>query len=476
MSDTLDIKLNAYARPYMRPAKYKSLSGGRGSGKSHVFAALAVMRMAGWLPDYKPGPVRIASGREYKVNIPESVKRIVEEYIGKFGLADEFDIRRDWIDHRPTGSHLWFPAFGKDPNAFRSTFKVDVLWIEEAQFLSPYDMEVIAPSIFRDEDEDETDDGTYRDAEIWCSWNPILRTDWAWQRFIKQARQEDVHRHVTWKDNFWFPRGLREERAAMLVDDPEREPHVYGGQPDDGDGSTKVLPYSTLKACVLAWKAGLAPSEKERERFSYAGLDLADGGANKCSLTIRSGPVVEHRDRWPGVTGDLKPAAERAHRNVRASKLPIIRVSFDAATSGMRAELTRVQTAAADGPPYGIRPVGFGDAVGGPDIEYEVGRPNKMVFARLNIQMADALRLRANRTVRLLKGDRSIRPMDCLFIRDDLPDRDTYLEEMSRPIRRVRPDTGKWELEKAPDGQSSPDDFDSTCLAFVRDTLKLKAR
>ena len=473
---TLDIKLNSYAGPYMRPAKYKSLSGGRGSGKSWMFAALAVLRMAGWLPAYKPGPVRIASGREYRVNIPESVKRIVEYYIGEWGLSGEFDIRRDWIDHTPTGSHLWFPAFGKDPNAFRSTFKVDVLWIEEAQFLTPSDMEVIVPSIFRDEDEEREDDGIYRDAEIWCSWNPILRTDWAWQRFVKKARPEDVHNHVTWRDNAWFPRGLREEREAMLVDDPEREPHVYGGKPDDGDGASKVLPHSTLEACVRAWNAGLAPPESDRQRYCYAGLDLADGGANKCSLTVRAGPVVEFRDRWPGVTGDLRPAAERAHGGIRKAGLPVVRLSFDAATSGMRAELTRVQAKADDGSAYGVKPVGFGDAVNGPDVEYEVGRPNKRVFARLNIQMADALRLRANRTVRLMGGDKTVRPMDCLFIRDDLPDLDTYLEELSRPVRRISPQTGKWELDKSGGGGESPDDFDSTCLAFVRDTLKLRAR
>ena len=473
MSQRIDIKLNAFARPYMRPAKWKSLSGGRGSGKSRMFAQLAVMRMVGWLPDYPKGPVRIASGREHKVNIPESVKRVVELYIGEWGLSDEFDIRRDWIDHRPTGSHLWFPAFGQNPNAFRSTFKVDVLWIEEAQYLTPADMEVIAPSIFRDEDEAVPGDDAYRDAEIWMSWNPILRTDYPWQRFVKQARPGDVHRHVTWRDNAWFPRGLREEREAMLIDDPGREPHVYGGQPDDGDGSTKVMPYSTAEACVKAWKAGLAPAESERRPYSYAGLDLADGGANKCSLTIRSGPVVEFRDRWPGVTGDLRPAAERAHAGIVGTGLPVVRCSFDAATSGMRAELTRVRGLSAN---YGVKPVGFGGAVNGPDVEYEVGRPNKMVFARLNIQMADALRLRANRTVRLLNGDRSIRPMDCLFIRDDLPELDTYLEELSRPIRRISPTTGKWELDKTGDGGESPDDFDSTCLAFVRDTLKLRAR
>ena len=226
---------------------------------------------------------------------------------------------------------------------------------------------------------------------------------------------------------------------------------------------------------MRAWRR---PRESAGRRRCYAGLDLADGGANKCSLTDPK-PA-----RWSssatGGRGSLEtcvrlPSARTA-RHPQGPSLPVVRLSFDAVTSGMRAELTRVQTRAADGLPYGIRPVSFGGAVNGPDIEYEVGRPNKMVFARLNVQMADALRLRANRTVRMLNGDRAVDPMRCLFIRDDLPDLETYLEDLSRPIRRVSPQTGKWELEKAPDGTESPDDFDSTCLAFVRDTLKLRAR
>ena len=100
---------------------------------------------------------------------------------------------------------------------------------------------------------------------------------------------------------------------------------------------------------MRAWKAGLAPPLEQRQAHSYAGLDLAEGGANKCSLTIRAGPVVEYRDRWPGVTGDLRPAAERTHRGIRQCGLPVVRVSFDAATGGMRAELGRVQTRQNDG-------------------------------------------------------------------------------------------------------------------------------
>ena len=55
---------------------------------------------------------------------------------------------------------------------------------------------------------------------------------------------------------------------------------------------------------------------------------------------------------------------------------------------------------------------------------YERKLPSQEVFARRNIQMGDSLRLRANRTVRLLKandegrtlGDDEISPARALFI------------------------------------------------------------
>ena len=59
----------------------------------------------------------------------------------------------------------------------------------------------------------------------------------------------------------------------------------------------------------------------------------------------------------------------------------------------------------------------------------------------------------ANRTVRLLKDHKAgrvseIDPVDCLFIRSDLPDLRGLLADLTQPIRRQNPTTGKWELDK----------------------------
>ena len=72
-------------------------------------------------------------------------------------------------------------------------------------------------------------------------------------------------------------------------------------------------------------------------------------------------------------------------------------------------------------PDYQVLPVNFGGKVAGPGVMYEPRRTNEQVFARRNAQMAFNLRLRANRTVRLLNGDEDVDPASCLFIRSRHP-------------------------------------------------------
>ena len=123
--DTLRTEWPPWALPLMRPARYKSASGGRGSGKSEFFGRFAVLRMANLVPDYPPGPVRIASARDYEVNLDESVKIVVENAIREYGLSDEFDVKVQWIDHA-NGSHMFFPGVSRKVESFLSMADVDV--------------------------------------------------------------------------------------------------------------------------------------------------------------------------------------------------------------------------------------------------------------------------------------------------------------------------------------------------------------
>ena len=136
-------------------------------------------------------------------------------------------------------------------------------------------------------------------------------------------------------------------------------------------------------------------------------LDIAEGGKDKCAHVVRVGPTVEHIDKWPGVAGDLSQAARRSHEHNQ--DWGIFRLYYDA-SSPMRGEFNRIEPAVQ----YGVVPINFGGEVGGPNVLYEPRRPNNEVFRSRNIQMADALRLRAARTIRLRNGA-DVDPTTCLF-------------------------------------------------------------
>ena len=268
-----------------------------------------------------------------------------------------------------------------------------------------------------------------------------------------------------------------QERIACQRDEPELYPNIWEGKPDDSDGQHKLLPYALVAACVEAYRKGLAP--KPGAHRPRAGLDLAEGGADKCALVIATGPTIEYLDVWPGTTGDLRPAAVRAHDACMEHEVEAL---FYDASSQILGDFRRL------GAPYALRGEWFGGEVRGKDVLLERGRPprsNDQVFRNRAIQMAHALRLRAQRTVRLLKGG-DVDPHQCLFINPDciavgsiMRTLDAYLADLSTPIRRIPPGSGKWELDKRGGDEmaESPDPFDGTCLAFAGDSLLgLRAR
>ena len=446
-------------KPIFSRARYKSLRGGRGSGKSHSLAQLSVLRMANLVPDYQDGgAVRICSARQFQKQISESVKTAIEYYIKMLGFSKEFIVTKYEINH-VNGSHMWFPGFMRNPESLLSVEDVDVLWIEQAESIGD-EMEIIIPTIRKD------------DSEVWLSWNPSSRAQWCWNRFVLNPRPGDISIEMNYTDNPWFPKVLDDERLAFQIEEPDRYEHVYLGKPDDGDASRQVLPYSVIQKCVQAWKENpelIARLRKEAWPID-AGLDMAEGGKNKCGLVIRQGPLITLLKLWPGVAGDLSNAAAVANETVEDTG--VMHLYYDA-SSPMKSEFRRL------GVRYITRPVGFGGKVGGPDALYESRRPNSLVFKSRNIQMADAIRLRANRTVRWLGGDKSIDPLKCLFINPEISRMEHFLSELTQPVRRESPVTGKWELDKrgASGNEESPDSFDALCLAFARDSAKgLRAR
>ena len=441
---TLRVEIPEYAHDVLKPARYISLSGGRDGTKSHTFAIKAVLLAANLLPDYDDEPKRIASARALKVQIGESVKIVVEHYIDKFGLRSEFKSTTYTIDNLRTGAHILFPGVQRSVESFPSMEGLDVFWMEQAESLTD-EMDLIEPTLRK------------QSSEFWFSWNPTTRTGWCWRRFKQDPEPGDVIIHVNWRDNPWW---LESGNEALRRRHKRTEPELYDwkwlGAPLDTDGQHTVLPYRLLEACVDAYRQGLAPALTGRQ---YAGLDLAEGGADQCALVVRDGPTFCKVASWPGVTGDLSNAATTAKEH--CTDYNIVRIYYDA-SSPAKTDLRKSGF-------KGVIPVNFGGKVGGPEELYEPEVKNKDMFRSRNIQMAMALRLRALNTIRLINGE-NIDPARCLFIPHTLPHLPHILDELSQPTREFNVSTGRWELVKAAKGERSPDRFDGACLAWAVET------
>ena len=443
----MKVRLAEWAGPLFDHYRYKVLYGGRSSGKTEAVAAALVVQGA-------EEPLTMAIVREHLESITKSAKPALEKWIKRLGLEgrEDYEILKTEIRHA-NGTRMFFSGMSKvSEEDIKGWHDVNRTWYEEAHMMSIRSRNLLYPTVFRQ-----------KNSEIFFTFNPNNRTDPVYRDFVtgNWGKGSRYVRKVNYKDNPWFPEAEEELRREWELNDPQTYPHVWLGEPADADADKQVLAYDVLLACVEAWKKGLAPKQADAP-VTDSGLDMAEGGKDKCAQVIRRGPVVEFLDVWPGVAGDLSVAAVRAHENTQP--FDMYRLYYDA-SSPMKREFIAL------GADYGVRPVNFGGEVGGKDVFYEPKRRNGEVFRSRNIQMADALRLRANRTMRLLKGD-DVDPVECLFIRDDLPNLETFLADLTQPIRRQNPQTGKFELDKrgGDEKAASPDRFDALALAFSRDS------
>ena len=481
----MKVQFAPWFRPFTYPCEFKSIAGGRASGKSHHVAHFAVMRMAGLfsnpdhigliMPDgmpypyYPPGPIRILSGRQFSVSLKQSVKTVMEEAVFNIGLGDQFTIKNKEIEHR-NGSVCFFEGIDRNIDKHRSAANIDIWWFEEAQFLTHDHMRTILPTARHYAICPIT--GKRFVNEKWMVYNPKYRGDWAWDWFVENHREQDLHIHVNYDENPWCPPNMRMLAEVDKARFPDYYEHVWLGQPDDSDASAQVLPYRHVEACINAWDK--RPSLSPQMRTDM-GLDIAIGGTDFCAAAVRTGPIVHGIHTWNGVR-DLNIIARQAkdileEESDRHGVRPL-RIFFDGAHP-MEGSFNLVR------PPAAYESVLFGGAVMGKDSKWESKITNGDYFAKRNIQMGTALRLRAERTIRLLEeGGGAVDPNACLFINPDIKGIKRITSMLTQPTRRLNT-AGRWEIEKdAGDPMAkSPDEFDALCLAFHADlTGGLRAR
>lgn len=210
MQHTLQIPTARVFQPLLHPSRYKAAHGGRGSGKSHFFAGLAVEEGIA-IPGY-----RMLCVRESQKSIAESAKRLVEDTIQKYNAGDYFEVLDKLIRTRSGGLYTFTGMKDHTAESVKSMEGYRRAWVEEAQSLSAKSLQLLRPTM-------------RSDSELWFSWNPRFKRDPVDEFFRAHRIPDAIVVQANWRDNPWFPAELEAERQLDKANFPDEYDHVWEG-------------------------------------------------------------------------------------------------------------------------------------------------------------------------------------------------------------------------------------------------------
>lgn len=301
--------------PILQPKRFKILRGGRGGAKSHTIAQVLLMLSM-------QRKLRILCVREVQKSLKESSMQVLKDYIDRMKLAAWFDILRDEIRCKLTGSTFGFSGL-KDHTAdsIKSWEGADIVWVEEAHSVTAHSWNILIPTIRKP------------GSEIWASFNPDQESDYVYNRFVKNTDPKAWSVEVNWRDNPWFGDEMDDERRAMKALNDDLYAHIWEGKCRSMAGLLfkrrwfKRYPLGShppgLRPYMATDYAGAPdPDQPEREpdwnEFGVGGLD---NGGGLWFLDWYSGQE-DAADWLPGWIGLLKRHKPRA---VFEEKGPVLR-------------------------------------------------------------------------------------------------------------------------------------------------------
>lgn len=195
------------------PKRYKVLWGGRGAGRSWGVARALLIIGA-------QRPIRVLCAREFQNSISESCHKVLSDQIPKLKLDHFYDIQKQGI-YGANGTSFSFEGIKNNTTRIKSYEGVDYCWVEEAVKVSKTSWDILIPTIRKD------------GSEIWMTFNPELRTDETYTRFVLNANKtvkDSFVVHMTWRDNPWFPKDLLPEMEKMREEDYDSYLNVWEGE------------------------------------------------------------------------------------------------------------------------------------------------------------------------------------------------------------------------------------------------------
>jgi phage terminase large subunit len=214
MGKSLQIKTPEWSLPLLEASRYKGAWGGRGSGKSHMFAE---MMLEEHIINQSQSSVCV---REIQKSLNQSVKRLLEMKIQEMNAGAYFEVQDAVIKSKKADGRIIFQGMqNHTADSIKSLEGYDRAWVEEAQSLSQTSLDLLRPTIRKP------------GSELWFTWNPRQASDPVdlLLRGPTPPKDATVIR-VNYADNPWFPTVLKDEMEYDKRRDPDKYQHVWRGE------------------------------------------------------------------------------------------------------------------------------------------------------------------------------------------------------------------------------------------------------
>ena len=165
---------------------------------------------------------------------------------------NDFELTKNSIINRVTGSDFLFKGLWNNEQSIKSTEGIDIAWVEEAQTVSEKSLEVLTPTVRKD------------GSQIIYTYNRLLEEDPVHTRLVLAGRPNTLIINVNYDIALkygWIPKVILDE----INDDKEKRPGLY---------RHKWLgePYSLERKIYKDWNIiDVIPHEARLERY---GLDF----------------------------------------------------------------------------------------------------------------------------------------------------------------------------------------------------------
>ena len=234
------------------------LYGGRAGGKSHFVARFLL-----YLGEKKK--LNICCGRETLVSIDESITKIFTNVIAQYNL--NYKRYKNKLINYVTGTEIFFTGLREcySENS-KGLEDVDILWIEEAQSISQRTIDVIIPTIRKE------------NSKVFFTMNRRKRNDPVYKEFSKRKDTKVIK--INYTDNKFCTQKTKDD-AEEDKKYPEKYNHVWLGEPED---ISEIMLFSPSRLDLV--KKIEFPRATNYNKIRGMGLDLSGAGGDLCVANL----------------------------------------------------------------------------------------------------------------------------------------------------------------------------------------------